>query len=433
MEIQLMGILETAAIAVSGFLIKKYVFLEPDMEGKKQRVYYGFSALIIGVIYLLFGKDTASLTAVLLIGLNIWLGRKSHRLWVLLLMIPFIGIINGLLGPLLLVPPYLLSLSVREELIYQLIIYAAIFLLLIVFYVKGKEWRSWFQGNMQSRSLRKSEKCLLWLIGIVMFFFSNELAVQKETGRLDAFTEGADYGNRLASFIGISSIAVFIMAVTIIVLVMQGNKRSFYHNQVTGMQSGIITMMAEIVENRDDNTGGHIRRTAGYVECIAGELLRRGDYRDILTDRYIKDMIVAAPLHDIGKIHIPDAVLNKPGKLSEEEFAIMKTHTTAGRELLDRAREELGESGYLNTAIEMAAYHHEWWNGKGYPYGVSKEEIPLCARIMAVADVFDALTSKRCYKDAMPIEKAYAIIREESGTHFDPVVAEAFLAADIQI
>lgn len=433
MEIQLMGILETAAIAVCGFLIKKYVFLEPDMEGKKQRVYYGFSALIISVIYLLFGKDTASLTAVLLIGLNIWLGRKSHRLWVLLLMIPFIGIINGLLGPLLLVPPYLLSLSVREELIYQLIIYAGIFLLLIVFYVKGKEWRSWFQGNMQSRSLRKSEKCLLWLIGIVMFFFSNELAVQKETGRLDAFTEGADYGNRLASFIGISSIAVFIMAVTIIVLVMQGNKRSFYHNQVTGMQSGIITMMAEIVENRDDNTGGHIRRTAGYVECIAGELLRRGDYRDILTDRYIKDMIVAAPLHDIGKIHIPDAVLNKPGKLSEEEFAIMKTHTTAGRELLDRAREELGESGYLNTAIEMAAYHHEWWNGKGYPYGVSKEEIPLCARIMAVADVFDALTSKRCYKDAMPIEKAYAIIREESGTHFDPVVAEAFLAADIQI
>ncbi len=433
MGIQLMGILETAAIAVSGFLIKKYVFLEPDMEEKKQRVFYIFSAIVIGVIYLLLGKDTASLTAVLLIGLNIWLGRKSHRLWVLFLMIPFIGIINGLLGPLLLVPPYLLSLSVREELIYQFIIYAAIFLLLIVFYVKGKEWRSWFQGNMQSRSLRKSEKCLLWLIGIVMFFFSNELAVQKETGRLDAFTEGADYGNRLASFIGISSIAVFIMAVTIIVLVMQGNKRSFYHNQVTGMQSGIITMMAEIVENRDDNTGGHIRRTAGYVESIARELQKQGSYRDILTDGYINDIIVAAPLHDIGKIHISDAVLNKPGKLTQEEFEIMKTHTTAGQKLLEHAKEELGESGYLNTAVEMAAYHHEWWNGGGYPYGISGDEIPLCARIMAVADVFDALTSKRCYKDAMPLEKAYAIIREESGTHFDPVVAEAFLAADIRV
>jgi len=139
-------------------------------------------------------------------------------------------------------------------------------------------------------------------------------------------------------------------------------------------------------------------------------------------------MVVAAPLHDIGKIHIPDAVLNKPGKLTEEEFEVMKTHTTAGEELLTHAKAELGESGYLNTAVEMAAYHHEWWNGKGYPYGISGEEIPLCARIMAVADVFDALTSKRCYKSAMPLEKAYAIIREESGTHFDPAIVEAFFA-----
>ncbi|MCM1191179.1 MAG: HD domain-containing protein, partial [Acetatifactor muris] len=157
-------------------------------------------------------------------------------------------------------------------------------------------------------------------------------------------------------------------------------------------------------------------------------LKRRGMYSDILTDRYLNDIVVAAPLHDIGKIHIPDAVLNKPGKLTEEEFEIMKTHTTAGEELLTHAKAELGESGYLNTAVEMAAYHHEWWNGKGYPYGISGEEIPLCARIMAVADVFDALTSKRCYKDAMPLEKAYVIIREESGTHFDPAVVEAFFA-----
>ena len=139
---------------------------------------------------------------------------------------------------------------------------------------------------------------------------------------------------------------------------------------------------------------------------------------------------MAAPLHDIGKIHIPDAVLNKPGRLTEEEFAVMKTHTTAGQELLLRAKAELGESGYLNTAVEMAAYHHEWWNGKGYPYGLNGDEIPLCARIMAVADVFDALTQKRCYKSAMPAEKAYAIIREESGAHFDPKVVEAFFAAD---
>ena len=125
---------------------------------------------------------------------------------------------------------------------------------------------------------------------------------------------------------------------------------------------------------------------------VSGFLIKKaGNIR--LNDRYLSDMVVAAPLHDIGKIHIPDAVLNKPGKLTEEEFEIMKTHTTAGEALLAYAKAELGESGYLNTAAQMAAYHHEWWDGTGYPYGISGEEIPLCARIMAVADVFDALTS----------------------------------------
>lgn len=260
-----------------------------------------------------------------------------------------------------------------------------------------------------------------------MLFFSNEVSLQTGADRIGMLEAGEMYGHRLDSFIGISSVAAFIMTITIIALILQGNKRSFYHERVSGMQSGMITLMAEIVENRDDNTGGHIRRTAKYVEMIAEELKRRGAYPDILTDVYVRDMIVAAPLHDIGKIHIPDSILNKPGKLTEEEFAIMKTHTTAGRDLLVQAREELGEFSYLNMAIEMAEGHHEWWNGKGYPAGVQGEEIPLCARIMAVADVFDALTSKRCYKNEMPLEKAFAIIREESGTHFDPVAAEAFL------
>lgn len=429
METEMIGILETAAIAVSGFLIKKYVFLEPDMEAEKQRIFYWISLFLIGGVFFVCGKDAASLAAIFLIGLNICLGRRKWSLWVLFLVIPLTGIINGLLGPFLLVPPYLLSLSPQAVLVYQFAAYGMLFLLLVLFCVRGREWRGWFQENIQHRSLRKSENCLLWMIGIVMLFFSNELAAQKEAGRMDEFLTGGDYGHRLASFIGISSIAVFIMAVTIIVLIMQGNKRSFYHEQVYNMQYGMVTFMAEVVENRDDNTGGHIRRTAKYVEDIAKELKRQGIYRDILTDRYMNDMVVAAPLHDIGKIHIPDAVLNKPGKLTAEEFAVMKTHTTAGEELLTHAKEELGESGYLNMAVEMAAYHHEWWNGKGYPYGISGEEIPLCARIMAVADVFDALTSKRCYKSAMPPEKAYAIIREESGTHFDPAVVEAFFAA----
>lgn len=429
MEKEILEILETAAITVSGFLIKKYIFLEPDMEPIKQRIFYWISALIICLTFFIAGKDASTLAALILIGLNSCLGRKNHRIVGLIMMLPFPGIINGLMLPLLLVPPYLLSMSARETSIYQFAVYGVLLFLLVLFFTKGKTWRDWFKENMRHRSLRKSEICLLWVIGILMLFFSNEVSKLIKAGGPELSNAAVNYGRRLSSFIGISSIAAFTMTVTIIVLIMQGNKRSFYHEQVSGMQSGMITLMAEIVENRDDNTGGHIRRTAKYVESIAKELKKRGHYQDILTDEYMRDMIVSAPLHDIGKIHIPDSVLNKPGKLTDEEFEIMKTHTTAGQELLTHAKTEVGESGYLNTAVEMAAYHHEWWNGKGYPYGISGEEIPLCARIMAVADVFDALTSKRCYKNAMPLEKAYSIISEESGTHFDPLVADAFFAA----
>lgn len=428
METVILEILETAAIAVSGFLIKKYVFLEPDMEEKKQKIFYLLSLFLIGIVFLAFGKDMANMTALLLIGLNICLGRKKHHLYGLVQMLPFPGIINGLFVPTMLVPPYFFALSAQETVIYQFILYGVLSMLLLLFYIKGKSWRSWFQENMQYRSLRKSEKYLLWIIGILMLLFSNRTAMQLTVDSGNVWAADSIYGRGLAPFIGITSVSAFVMTITIIVLIMQGNKRSFYHEKVSRMQSGMITFMAEVVENRDDNTGGHIRRTAAYVECIAKELKRQGVYGNILTDRYLSDMVVAAPLHDIGKIHIPDAVLNKPGRLTEEEFEIMKTHTTAGEELLTHAKAELGESGYLNTAVEMAAYHHEWWNGKGYPYGISGEKIPLCARIMAVADVFDALTSKRCYKSAMPLEKAYAIIREESGTHFDPAAVEAFFA-----
>lgn len=431
METEILELLETAAIAISGFLIKRYVFLEPDMEAKKQRIFYLVSFFLIGIMFLVLGKDAATVAALFMIGLNICLSRKEHRLWGLFLMIPFSGIISGLLVPVLLVPPYLFTLPAQETRIYQFILYGVLSVLLILFYVKGRDWRGWFRENMQHRRLRRSEKYLLWAVGILMLFFSKNTATQIAVYGEYAWTADDIYGQRLVSFIGLSSISAFVMTIIIIVLIMQGNKRSFYHERVSGMQSGMITFMAEVVENRDDNTGGHIRRTAEYVACIAKELKAQEIYCDILTDRYVGDMVVAAPLHDIGKIHIPDAILNKPGKLTAEEFEVMKTHTTAGEELLTHAKAELGESDYLNMAVEMAAYHHEWWNGKGYPYGISGDEIPLCARIMAVADVFDALTSKRCYKNAMPLEKAYAIIREESGTHFDPAVVEAFLSSGL--
>ena len=301
METILLEILETAAIAVSGFLIKKYVFLEPDMDEKRQRMFYLLSFLVIGLVFPILGKDAASLAALFMIGLNICLGRKEHRLRGLLLMIPFPGIINGLMVPLLLVPPYLFAMSKRETSVYQFVIYGGLAAAFALFLVKGKNWRGWFQENMQRRSLRRSEKYLLWAIGILMLLFANHTAVQITLDHGNVRAADSIYGRGLAPFIGITSVCAFVMTVTIIVLIMQGNMRTFYHERVSGMQSGMITFMAEVVENRDDNTGGHIRRTAAYVEQIAKELKRQGAYPEILSDRYMKDMIVAGPIPRRGR------------------------------------------------------------------------------------------------------------------------------------
>ena len=203
---------------------------------------------------------------------------------------------------------------------------------------------------------------------------------------------------------------------------------------ITKMQEGIIVDFANMVESRDQCTGDHIKKTSDYVGRIAKELKKEGVYSDILTQDYIDRIVRSAPLHDVGKIKISDLLLNKPGRLTDEEFALMKTHTTEGAKILSEAMVNTTDSDYLKDAIDMAHYHHEWWNGRGYPDGLSGEEIPLSARIMAVADVFDALVSKRSYKEPFPFEKALAIISEESGTHFDPKVANAFLriAEDIR-
>lgn len=204
---------------------------------------------------------------------------------------------------------------------------------------------------------------------------------------------------------------------------------------ISRLQNGLILVLADMVESRDKCTGDHVRKTAAYADIILRELKREGVYADQLTEAYMQDVVNSAPLHDVGKIQVSDAILNKPGKLTDEEFEIMKTHTTAGAEIISRAIDMVSEenSGYLKEAMNLAHYHHEKWNGQGYPCGLAGEEIPLSARIMAVADVFDALVSKRSYKEGFPFEKAMAIIREGSGSHFDPKVVDAFVNAQDEV
>ena len=200
---------------------------------------------------------------------------------------------------------------------------------------------------------------------------------------------------------------------------------------ISKLQNGLILVLADMVESRDTCTGQHVRKTAAYSEIIMRELMREGVYADKLTEEYISDVINSAPLHDIGKIKVSDLILNKPGRLTDEEFAVMKTHTIEGAHVIEHAMKMVSEedSPYLKEADNLAMYHHEKWNGSGYPVGLKGEEIPLSARIMAVADVFDALVSKRSYKDGLSYEKAMEIIEAGSGSHFDPAIVHAFAEA----
>jgi putative two-component system response regulator len=188
-----------------------------------------------------------------------------------------------------------------------------------------------------------------------------------------------------------------------------------------------------MAETRDNETGNHILRTQRYVQLLARQLKDHPRFSHVLDDDRIKLLYKSAPLHDIGKVGIPDGILLKPGKLTPEEFEIMKTHAALGCEAIRRAENALGmELDFLSVAKEIALSHHEKWDGSGYPQGLAGEAIPIPARLMALADVYDALISKRVYKDAMRHEDALAILARGRASHFDPDVYDAFEAVQAQ-
>lgn len=217
------------------------------------------------------------------------------------------------------------------------------------------------------------------------------------------------------------------LCITMIILGAYINQENPAVAELTHYHNEMVMGFATLVENKDGSTGGHIKRSTMYVRLLAEELRRRGYYKQILTKDYLKNLCMAAPMHDIGKISVPDVILQKPGRLSEEEFAVMKKHTENGGKIVQETFGNLGNEQYAKMAYQVARFHHEKWNGKGYPEGLSEKEIPLCARIMAVADVFDAVSEKRCYREAMPLEKCFEIIQEGRGKEFEPVLVDVFL------
>ena len=197
--------------------------------------------------------------------------------------------------------------------------------------------------------------------------------------------------------------------------------------EVIKMQNHTIESLSNLVENRDEDTGEHVRRTRAYVELIAVQLMKNNRYPEIINPKYIRYLKRAAPMHDIGKIVVPDAVLKKPAKLTTEEFELMKRHAAEGGRIVHEILDGYEDPEYIQITADIATHHHERWDGTGYPDNLKADAIPVCARIMAIADVFDALVSPRVYKSPMTYEEAYAIIESGSGTHFDPTIAQEFL------
>jgi putative two-component system response regulator len=204
--------------------------------------------------------------------------------------------------------------------------------------------------------------------------------------------------------------------------------------EVSAIQDVTIQAMASLAETRDSDTGNHIRRTQFYVKALTSKLKSHPNYSAYLTDSMIEMIFKSAPLHDIGKVGIPDRILLKPGRFEPEEFEIMKTHTTLGRDAIQAAENSLGlQVDFLSIAKEIAYEHQEKWDGSGYPEGLKGESIPVSARLMAVADVYDALISRRVYKDSMSHDKAISIIEEGKGSHFDPFMVDAFLTIQDEV
>lgn len=424
----IVGYLSNFEFLALAFVIQKVVFLESHTVQQFRtflRLILYVTIFVVGVHLLmpfLPGSDLKPLIflAIFMAGYMVvpivysaYAGRKQHKRLAFFEFVPIMGFVDGIFG-LIDVFKELIPGQLAQNIYSNLLMPLVVIVSFAVIAWRRPRFVRTLVKDIRNRSLTVGEEVVVWIVGTWLFVY-------------DMFIE--DYLEATTTGFVMNYITVLncIVATIIIAFVINSNYRDFYFKKNIHLQKSLISAMADLVENRDENTGGHIQRTSRYVEIIARKLKEDGKYGDILTNKYIEDMVIAAPLHDVGKIHIPDAILNKPGKLDAEEFSTMKTHSAAGGAIISHIESDIGEIEYLRIAKQMAEYHHERMDGKGYPYGLKGDEIPLCARILAVADVFDAISSKRCYKEAFSLDKSFAIIQEEMGSHFDEEVAQAFL------
>lgn len=217
------------------------------------------------------------------------------------------------------------------------------------------------------------------------------------------------------------------LAITAIILVVYCAMENAASCELIQYHEEVIYAFADVIEGRDGSTGEHVKRTVAYVGIIVNALKENGIYTESLDSEYLDFLLRAAPMHDFGKITVTDNILQKPGKLTADEYEVMKTHTVRGANMIKESLATLEEPEYITVAWQVARHHHERWDGAGYPDGLRGEKIPLCARVVAVADVFDAVSQNRCYRPAMSLDESFSIIEQGAGTQFDPLIAKVFL------
>ena len=291
-------------------------------------------------------------------------------------------------------------------------------------YIEGKT--TWYSMGI---SVYTSFATLILYYGVILFFMISRHRFLSKNKILGTLSYIVIAGTILIVQVIFPEVLLTSIFPTILLLGIYIDFENPSIRKITLHKDEMIDGFATMVESRDNNTGGHIKRTRAYVDLILKKMRHDRKYHEILNKDYATNVRNAAPLHDIGKISTPDSILQKPGKLTEEEYAIMKQHAATGGDIILHTFKDLDNAEFRKIAYEVARYHHEKYNGKGYPEGLKGEEIPLHARIMAIADVFDAVSQKRCYRDAMPVDECFAIIEKGIGADFDPGLARLFLEA----
>lgn len=416
--------LQIGCLLVVAYII--FIYCRECRASKRKHIYTLYDGLlVIGVISLIFDGITAYTVNHLEVvnrGFNIF----AHMIFLLSLDAAVFWLFL-----------YIRSMTEEKPTKKMRLLLYTPFIINVVIVITNMESLEYRQGNVSNYSMGVSAYTCFIMVAVYMIFTLfyifrrwNYIESHKRTSIL--------------TFIGVMIFVTGIqmiypevlltsIATTILILGAYMNQEDPARRELEHYHDEMVMGFATLIESKDDSTGGHVKRTTMYVKMLVEELLARGYYQDILTKDYRNNIQMAAPMHDIGKIAIPDAILQKPGKLTAEEFEEMKLHTVKGGAIIQETFGNLRNDEYQTMAHDVALYHHEKWNGKGYPEGLKGEEIPLCARIMAIADVFDAVSERRCYRDALPLDQCFAIIEDGIGKDFDPVIAKVFVDSRDQV